>query len=62
MMKDPRKSELAGKFLRRYTNESFKTREEWENWLASNKGRIYFTDCGGYKFRTVPQGYLQPPR
>ncbi|MCY2952962.1 MAG: hypothetical protein NTU53_13450 [Planctomycetota bacterium] len=62
MMKDPRKSELAGKFLGRYTTESFKTREEWGDWLAANRGRIYFTDCGGYKFRVVPDGYLPPAR
>jgi len=32
--------------------------EQWRKWLGDNRGRIFFTDVGGYKFRVVPAGYL----
>jgi len=58
LLRDGKKSALARKLLNRYTVESFEGPEEWEAWLTKNRDRIYFSDVGGYKFRVVPQGYL----
>jgi hypothetical protein len=42
--------ELALRLLKRYTQESFETATQWRNWLDANRGRIFFSDVGGYKF------------
>jgi hypothetical protein len=57
-LSDKDKKATAGKLLGRYTEEKFQTQEQWKKWLDANRGRIYFSDVGGYKFRVVPQGYL----
>ncbi len=57
-LSDKDKEATAGKLLGRYTEEKFQTQEQWKKWLDANRGRIYFSDVGGYKFRVVPQGYL----
>ncbi len=57
-LSDKDKEAAAGKLLGRYTEEKPQTPEQWKKWLDANKGRIYFSDVGGYKFRVVPQGYL----
>jgi len=56
---DPQKASLAEKLLKRYTNESFQNARQWQGWLAANRGRIFFSDVGGYKFLVVPAGYLE---
>ena len=45
------------KLLARYTDRKFTTAREWQEWFAQNQGRIYFSDVGGYKFRTILDGY-----
>jgi hypothetical protein len=42
---------------RRYTDVAFDTPQQWQQWLDSNRDRLYFTDIGGYKFFVVPEGY-----
>ena len=54
------RASIARKLLARYTTQSFQTPAEWRGWLQANRDRIYFSDVGGYKFRVVPKGYLQP--
>ncbi len=58
LLRDKEKSEIARKLLRRYSVESFETAGEWRKWFEQNRDRIYFTDVGGYKFRLIPEGYL----
>ena len=52
----------ALKLLKRYTNESFDTKTEWQAWLETNRDRLFFSDFGGYKFYVVPESYLDEPR
>ncbi len=58
LLNDRDKADVARKLLGRYTLESFETPEEWQEWFEKNRDRIYFSDVGGYKFRVVPEGYL----
>lgn len=58
MMADPQKAPAAEAMLKRYTVEDFQTPDQWRNWFEKNRGRIYFSDVGGYKFLVVPEGYL----
>jgi hypothetical protein len=51
--------ETAQRELKRYTTEDFQTPDQWQAWLDESRGRIYFSDVGGYKFRVVPKGYLE---
>ena len=65
LLGDPRQGPAARKSLGRYTRESFETPGEWQTWFTKNRGRIFFTDVGGYKFLVRPEGYpklTQPPR
>lgn len=57
MLSVPDKAELALKLLHRYTDKKYTAAEKYRAWLSQSKGRIYFTDVGGYKFRIVPKGY-----
>jgi len=50
MLKDNREPELALRVLKRYTTEDFATAAQWEAWYGQNKGRLFFTETGGYKF------------
>jgi hypothetical protein len=59
LLNDEEHAVTARLLLGRYTEESFEKPDEWEAWLTKNRGRIYFTDVGGYKFRVVPEGYLR---
>ncbi|MFT4842064.1 MAG: hypothetical protein ACI8UD_003215 [Planctomycetota bacterium] len=36
--------------LMRYTDQSFATVSEWQNWLASNRSRLFYTEAGGFKW------------
>jgi len=58
LLQDEEKAGIARKLLSRYTVESFDRPEEWQAWFAKNRDGIYFSDVGGYKFRVVPEGYL----
>jgi hypothetical protein len=55
LLDEPAQSAVASKLLRRYTTESFETAQQWRQWLADSRNRIYFTDDGGYKFMAVPK-------
>jgi hypothetical protein len=46
--------ELALRVLRRYTTETFAEAGPWRAWLDRNRGRLFFTDVGGYKFVVGP--------
>ena len=59
ILEDKDKPQIARKLLKRYTLESFQSPDEWRAWLAKHHGRIYFSDVGGYKFRVIPEGYLE---
>lgn len=60
-LNDQDKKSTAEDLLRRYTNQTFTTHEEWRKWLAENRTRIYFSDVAGYKFLVAPEGYLEWP-
>jgi hypothetical protein len=58
LLRDTERAPTARRLLHRYTLQSFETADEWQTWFMKNRGRIYFSDVGGYKFRVVPEGYL----
>jgi hypothetical protein len=58
LLEDAQHAATAKKLLSRYTACSFETPQQWRQWFDENKGRIYFTDVGGYEFKVVPEGYL----
>jgi hypothetical protein len=60
LLDDAPHAATARKLLSRYTDQSFETPAQWQQWFEENKDRIYFTDLGGYRFRVVPKGYLTP--
>lgn len=41
---------LAQRVLERYTTEKFASAKEWHDWLTKNKGNLYYTESGGFKF------------
>ena len=54
MMKKGDRVEMAQGILARYTNESFKTANEWNAWFKKNKKKLYFSEGDGYKWIIVP--------
>ncbi len=52
----------ALKLLKRYTNEDFDTKAQWQRWLDANRDRLFFSDFGGYKFYVAPERYCDIPR
>jgi hypothetical protein len=58
LLDDAQHAATARKLLSRYTECSFETPPQWQQWFDKNKNRLYFTDTGGYKFKVVPEGYL----
>jgi hypothetical protein len=46
--------ELALRVLKRYTTETFPEAGLWRAWLDKNRGRLFFTDLGGFKFMVGP--------
>lgn len=62
LLEDQKRVETAKRLLLRYTENSFATVAQWREWLEENRGRIYFSDVGGYRFRVIPKGYLELPR
>jgi hypothetical protein len=49
--------DVALRVLKRYTGESFAEAREWKAWLEKNRGQLFFSDAGGFKFFVAP-----PPR
>jgi hypothetical protein len=58
LLTDKENEAIAQKLLGRYTTQNFTDHDQWRQWYDANKERIYFSDVGGYKFRVVPEGYL----
>jgi hypothetical protein len=56
MLEKGQKSEVALRILKRYTNERFTEGRDWKAWLEKNRGRLFFSDVGGFKFFIAPQG------
>lgn len=48
------KADLALRVLKRYTGESFAAARERRAWLEKNRGRLFFSDVGGFKFFVAP--------
>jgi len=59
MLSDTEKAPAARRLLERYTLERFETVDAWRAWLDESRGRIYFSDVGGYTFGVMPEGYLE---
>lgn len=59
LLDDPTHAETARLLLARYTDQGFAKSDQWSAWLTANRDRIYFSDFGGYKFRVVPENYLE---
>ena len=51
---------LALRLLKRYTTEDFAAAEDWRSWLERNRGRLFFTEVGGYKFMVAPESLARP--
>jgi hypothetical protein len=62
LLDDPSNAAKARTLLARYTTVSFDSPQQWRQWFAANRGRIFFTDVGGYKFLVLPEGYLEPAK
>jgi hypothetical protein len=56
MLEKGEKSAVAQRILQRYTNERFTEGRDWKAWLEKNRGRLFFSDVGGFKFFIAPQG------
>jgi hypothetical protein len=54
MLEEGDRSELALRILRRYTTENLQDASAWRAWLEEGRGRLFFTDVGGYKFLVAP--------
>jgi hypothetical protein len=55
MLPDRTKAVTAGKLLNRYTGKAFTTAEQWRDWLEQSRGRIGFSETGGYIFYVIPK-------
>jgi hypothetical protein len=54
MLEKGEKAELALRVLKRYTSESFADAKDWRAWLEKNRGRLFFSDAGGFMFFVAP--------
>ncbi len=61
LLADEQKAPSARLLLKRYTEQTFESAQDWQKWLAAGRGRIYFTDVGGFKFKVAPESYMKPP-
>jgi hypothetical protein len=55
MLDDDSARDRALRILKRYTSEKFTNDDQWRGWLDKNRGRLFFTDTGGYKFLITPE-------
>jgi hypothetical protein len=51
MLKRNDRAGLALTVLKRYTGESFTAANEWSNWLAKFRSKLYFSETDGYRFK-----------
>jgi hypothetical protein len=54
MLERSDRPELALRVLKRYTTEDFAEARQWRSWLTAHRGRLFFTDAGGFKFLVAP--------
>ena len=55
MLEKGEKADLALRVLKRYTSEGFADAKEWRAWLEKNRGQLFFSDAGGFKFFVAPR-------
>ena len=48
------------RLLKKYTNQFFETKTEWEKWYSTNKDQLFFSEVGGYKFYSKNQKNSKP--
>ena len=53
LLKDTSKAELAQTCLARYTNQSFKSPQAWQDWYEKNADHLIFSDIGDYCFYSI---------
>jgi hypothetical protein len=51
---------LALRLLKRYTSETFESPRQWRAWLTAHRGRLFFSDAGGYRFFITPEADGRP--
>ncbi|MCF0165419.1 MAG: hypothetical protein HUJ92_09045, partial [Bacteroidales bacterium] len=58
LLGDKSSAEMGQRILNRYTLRKFRTQEEWKEWFASNKNKIFFSESGGwvYLVNTTEEG------
>jgi hypothetical protein len=54
MLERDDRPDLALRLLQRYTDAKCDSPAQWRAWLAANRGRLFFSDVGGYKFFVGP--------
>src|SRR5262245_8396016 len=54
MLEKGEEPDLALRILKRYTAETFSEARQWRTWLDKYRGRLFFTDTGGYQFIVAP--------
>jgi hypothetical protein len=42
--------EIANRLLRRYTEKSFDTPDQWKTWFEENRAFLFFSESSGFKF------------
>lgn len=56
LLKQPAEAPKGRRLLERYTGLSFPGAKAWEQWLESNREKLYFSDYYDYRFYTGPVG------
>jgi hypothetical protein len=54
MLERGERPDLASRILKRYTTEGCTEAKQWRSWLETHRGRLFFTDVGGFKFLVAP--------
>jgi hypothetical protein len=62
MLEQGDRPDLARRVLNRYTNEEFTDAQGWRTWLEAHRGRLFFTDVGGFKFLVAPESLVRASR
>jgi hypothetical protein len=56
------RAELAQRILTRYTDQTFTDASQWRQWVETNRGKLFFTDRGGFRFMVYPTEVKPAPR